>query len=102
MWMKRMLKILALILVVGASAPLAAHARNCELPHEKLELRCGGDAPNSYDSDADTSVTEISAVRKARNTSDIMREYREKSASYAAVISKADADYRDYVASRRR
>lgn len=84
------------------AAPVAAHARNCELPHEQLQYKCGGDRPNFYDFEVASNEASLSAVQKPRPTSVIVKDYRERAARFGAIVDKANADYRDYVESKRR
>ena len=99
--MKRKYELIGMILLFGSMAPLQASARNCELPHEKAQVHCGGELPDSYDPEREIDASKPSAIEKARSASDVLKAYREKGEAYSALVQKADDDYRAYVESKR-
>lgn len=92
--------------VMFASTPFLAHARNCELPHEKLQAKCGGEGVNFFDAEATSSndnLDAVSGVQKTRKTArQLLAEYRSKAQEYDVVVQKAKDDYKDYLATKGR
>jgi hypothetical protein len=101
--MKRKVEYLMIALGLAIMlSPLAAHARNCELPHEQIQLKCGGNMPNTYDFEIESHELSVSAVNKPRPADAMLQEYYGKVDAYGNMVRKANKDYRDYLESKRR
>ncbi|MBI3556821.1 MAG: hypothetical protein HY074_11205 [Deltaproteobacteria bacterium] len=87
-------ELMAVVLAVFlGSVPFTAHARNCELPHEQIQMKCGGDSANTFDAESASGLE----TRK-KSARDLLKAYREKAQVYGAIVKKANDDYRQYIA----
>ena len=98
--MKKSESVSSLLILLGlALAPAAVQARNCELPHERMQNSCGGEYPNTP-SESDQAV---SAVQKStRPPLILIAEYREKSRQTTNMVERAISEYKVYMSDQRR
>ena len=95
-------ELLAVVLAMTFGfTPFLAHARQCELPHEQIQQRCGGESPNTFDAESKLSDDAVSGIDKTKKSAQqLLKEYREKAQAYGAIVKKANDDYRDYLAQK--
>jgi hypothetical protein len=82
--------VFAVMIVASQLVSLNARAATCELPHERLQARCGGDMTD-YVSRLDESNDSLSAVQKTqkKNASQLVNEYRQKAQQNSEIVDKA-------------
>ena len=82
--------VFALMFVATQLVALSARAATCELPHERLQTKCGGDMPDDV-SRLDENDEALSAIQKTqrRSTTQILDDYRQKSQLTTQVVEKA-------------